>query len=167
MCEPDPVFTRARSSFPSSTCHRRRRLRRQPLRPRHFRHRWSKWVVEWTPAEEQPSMRVLTVLPSPRTRQHRPRRPYVHRARLRRRGTNSVMVFAVPYARRTRIELVDLGRLKISMHANMLARARHGRLDGTLLLLTWLEVRAYPAPHTVRHRHPPLQLKLWHELNCF
>src|SRR6187399_50259 len=52
------------------------------------------------------------------------------------------------------------------MHANMLARARHGRLDGILLLLTWLEVRAYSAPHTVRHRHPPLQQKLWRELNC-
>ena len=46
------------------------------------------------------------------------------------------MVFAVPYARWTRIELVDLGVLKTSMHANVLARARHGRLDGILLLLT-------------------------------
>ena len=52
------------------------------------------------------------------------------------------------------------------MHANMLARARHGRLDGILLLPTWLEVRAYPAPRTVRHCHPPLQQKLWRELNC-
>ena len=52
------------------------------------------------------------------------------------------------------------------MHTNMQARARHGRLDGILLLLTWLEVRAYPAPRTVRHRHPPLQQKLWRELNC-
>ena len=36
----------------------------------------------------------------------------------------------------TKIELVDLGVLKTSMHANMLARAGHGRLDGILLLLT-------------------------------
>ena len=34
MCEPDPVFTRARSSSYSSTCHRRRRLWRQLFRPR-------------------------------------------------------------------------------------------------------------------------------------
>ena len=46
------------------------------------------------------------------------------------------MVFAVPYVCWTKIELVDLAVLKTSMHANMLARARHGRLDGMLLLLT-------------------------------
>ena len=33
-------------------------------------------------------------------------------------------------------KLVDLGALKTSMHASMLARAGHGRLDGILLLLT-------------------------------
>ena len=58
------------------------------------------------------------------------------RAHLRRRRTDSVMVFAVPYVRWNKIELVDLGVLKTSMHANMLARVRHGRLDGILLLLT-------------------------------
>ena len=46
------------------------------------------------------------------------------------------MVFAVPYVRCDKIELVDLGVLKTSMHANVLARARRGRLDGILLLLT-------------------------------
>ena len=46
------------------------------------------------------------------------------------------MVFAVPYVFWTKIELVDLGVLKTSMHTNMLARVRHGRLDGILLLLT-------------------------------
>ena len=46
------------------------------------------------------------------------------------------MVFAELYVRWAKIELVDLGVLKTSMHANMLARARHGRLDGILLLLT-------------------------------
>jgi len=58
------------------------------------------------------------------------------RATLRRRKTNNVMVLAVPYVCWAKIELVDLGVLKTSMHANMLARARHGRLDGILLLLT-------------------------------
>ena len=45
----------------------------------------------------------------------------MHRAHLRRRRTDSVMVFAGPYIRWTKIELVDLGALKTSMHANMLA----------------------------------------------
>ena len=76
------------------------------------------------------------MLPSPRTRLRRPRRPYKYRAHLRRRRTDRVMVFAVPYVRWDKIELVDLGVLKTSMHANMLARAKHGRLDGILLLLT-------------------------------
>ena len=76
------------------------------------------------------------MLPGPRTRLRRPRRPYMSRAHLRRRRTDSVMVFAVPYVRWDKIELVDLGVLKTNMHANMLARARHGRLDGILLLLT-------------------------------
>ena len=76
------------------------------------------------------------MMPGPRTRLHRPRRPYMFRDHLRRRRTDSVMVFAVPYVRWTKIELVDLGVLKTSMHASVPARARHGRLDGILLLLT-------------------------------
>ncbi len=58
------------------------------------------------------------------------------RAHLRRRRTDSVMVLTVPYVCWAKIELVDLGVLKTNMHANVLARARHGRLDGILLLLT-------------------------------
>ena len=58
------------------------------------------------------------------------------RAHLKRRRTDSVMVFAVPYFRWDKLKLVDLGVLKTSMHANVLARARHGHLDGILLLLT-------------------------------
>ena len=58
------------------------------------------------------------------------------RAHLRRRRTDSVMVFAVPYVCWTKIELVDLGVLKTSMHANVLARVKYGRLDGVLLLIT-------------------------------
>ena len=46
------------------------------------------------------------------------------------------MVFAVPYVRWDKIELVDLGVLKTSMHANVLARARRGRPEGIMLLLT-------------------------------
>ena len=76
------------------------------------------------------------MLPGPRTRLRKPRRPYMCRAHLRRRRTDSVMVFEVPYACWTKIELEDLGVLKISVHANMLARVRHGRLDRILLLLT-------------------------------
>ena len=64
----------------------------------------------------------------------------MRRARLRRRGTDNVMVPAVPYVRWVKAKLVDLGTLKISMHVNMLARARRGRLDEMLLLLTLLEV---------------------------
>ena len=45
----------------------------------------------------------------------------MHRAHLRRRRTDSVMVFAVPYASWTKIELEDLGVLKINVHVNMLA----------------------------------------------
>ena len=76
------------------------------------------------------------MLPGQRKRLHRPRRPYMYRAHLRRRRTDNVMVFAVPYVRWDKIELVDLEVLKTSMHANVLAQARHGRLDGILLLLT-------------------------------
>ena len=46
------------------------------------------------------------------------------------------MVFAVPYVCWTKIKLVDPGALKTSMHINVPARARRGRLDGILLLLT-------------------------------
>ena len=60
----------------------------------------------------------------------------VHVAHLRRRRTDNVMVFAVPYVRWDKIELVDLGVLKTSMHANVLARVKHVRLDEMLLLLT-------------------------------
>ena len=89
-----------------------------------------------TPAEERASTRELTVLPGPRTRLHKPRRPYMYRAQLRRRKTDSVMVLAVPYVCWAKIKLVDLGALKTNMHTNVLARERHGRLDGILLLLT-------------------------------
>ena len=76
------------------------------------------------------------MLPGPRTRLPRPRRPYMHRAHLRRRRTDSVMVLVVPYVCWAKIKLVDPGALKTSMHANVPARARHGRPDRIMLLLT-------------------------------
>ena len=76
------------------------------------------------------------MLPGPRTRPRRPQRPYMYRAHLRRRRTDSVMVLAVPYVCWAKIKVVDPGALKTSMHANMPARARHGRPDGIMLLLT-------------------------------
>src|SRR3954471_24799541 len=91
---------------------------------------------------------------------HGARRPNLHRAPLRRRGTGSVMVPTVPYARWTQIEPANPRALKASIRTNVLARAWHGCLDRVLLLLTWLEVRAHPAPRVVRHRCPPLQQKL-------
>ena len=76
------------------------------------------------------------MLPGPRTRLHKPRRLQMFRTTLRRRKTNNVMALAVPYVCWAKIELVGLGVLKTSMHANMLTRAKHGRLDEMLLLLT-------------------------------
>ena len=58
------------------------------------------------------------------------------RAHLRRRRTDNVMVFAVPYACWTKTKLVDLRALKISMHTSVPARVGHGRPDGIMLLLT-------------------------------
>ena len=107
------------------------------------------------PAEEWTSTRVPTALPSPRTRPRRPRRPYAHRAHLRKGGTSSVIAFAAPYVRWPKIKLVVRVAFKTSIHASMLALVRCGRLDGTLLLLTWLGVRAYPAPRTVHLCRPP------------
>ena len=86
--------------------------------------------------EERTSTRKLTVLPGPRTRLHKHWCLRIRRVPLRRRRTDSVMVFAVPYAYWTKINLVGLGTLKTSTHANMLARVKYGRLDGVLLLLT-------------------------------
>ena len=76
------------------------------------------------------------------------------------------MAFAAPYVRWAKIKLVVLVALKTNMHVNMLARAKYGRLDGALLLLTWLGVRARPIRRTVHLHRPPLQQKPWRELNC-
>src|SRR4051812_12451743 len=84
-----------------------------------------------------------------------PRRPNLLRAPPRRRGTSSVLVPTVPYARWTQIEPAKPRALKASTRANVLARAWHGCLDRVLLLLTWLEVRAHPllTPFATTARH--------------
>ena len=64
----------------------------------------------------------------------------MRRAPLRRRGIDNAMVLLVPYSRWNKAKLVDRGTLKANMRVNMLARARYGRLDEMLLLLTLLEV---------------------------
>ena len=50
------------------------------------------------------------------------------------------MVLLAPCSRWNKAKLVDRRTLKANMRVNMLARARHGRLDEMLLLLTMLEV---------------------------
>ena len=89
-----------------------------------------------TLVEEQTSTRKLTVLPGPRTRLHKHWCLRIRRVPLRRRRTDNVMVLAVPYVCWAKIKLVDPGAHKTSMHANVPARARHGRPDGIILLLT-------------------------------
>ena len=64
----------------------------------------------------------------------------MHRTPLRRCETDNAMVLLAPYSHWNKAKLVDRGTLKANMRVNMLARARHGRLDEMLLLLTLLEV---------------------------
>ena len=85
-------------------------------------------------------MRGLTSLPDPRTRPRKLRHPYMHRAPLRRRGTNNAMVLLAPYSRWNKAKLVGRGTLKANIHVNTLARTQCRRLDEMLLLLTMLEV---------------------------
>ena len=78
--------------------------------------------------------------PDPRTRPRKLRRPYTHRTPLRRCGINNAMVPLAPCSRWNKAGPAERGTLKANVHVNTLARARHGRLDGMLLLLTPLEV---------------------------
>src|SRR3954464_5923272 len=116
---------------------------------------WSRRVVGKTPAEERASSNQFMV----------PQRPNSLRAPPRRRGTSSVLVPTVPYVRWTQIELVGPKALRASMRTSVPVRAWHGRLDRVLLLLTWLGVRAHPAPRAVRRLCPPPQRKLSRELS--
>ena len=78
--------------------------------------------------------------PDPRTRPRKLRRPYMRRAPLRRCEIDNAMVLLAPCSRWNKAQPADRGTLKANTHASMLARARHGRLDEMLLLLTLLEV---------------------------
>ena len=64
----------------------------------------------------------------------------MRRAPLRRREIDNAMVLLAPCSRWNKAKPADRGTLKANMHVNTLARARHGRLDEMLLLLTLLEV---------------------------
>ena len=157
MCEPDPALTRAQSSATSptssassttSTCLRRRRLRRSEARLRQSHRHQNQWLVEETPAEGRTPARKLTAPPSPRTRRTtgqtpRPRCPYTHHVPLRRCQTSSDVVPEVPYACWDVARPASHGTLK----ANAPARARRGRRDGNVLLLTRLEVREIGRAH--------------------
>ena len=172
MCEPDPAFTRAHSSStsPNSSASsttapwpRRRRFRRSQARLRLIRrHRSQRWAGE-TPSEEWPPARTLTAPPDPRTgRTTEPRYPWTHRVPLSTQRPSSAMsrevasvcwAKAKPEARGTPQTLVR-------------AQAKRRRRRGTPLLLTSLEVRAYPAPRTARPRSLPPQQKRSQERNC-
>src|SRR3954462_13771534 len=117
------------------------------VRPGRTHRPWSRRVVGKAPAEERASSNQFMV----------PRRPNSHRVPLRRRGTCSILVPTVPYARWTQIELANPRALKASIRTNVLARAWHGCLERVLLLLTWLEVRAHPPRRAFPPRSPPLQ----------
>ena len=167
MCEPDPVSARATPTS-SSTCHRRRRLRRWPLRPRlSYRHR-SKRAVGWTPAEERAPTVGLTSSPDPKTRPRKRRRPCRHRTLPRKCKVDNALVLLAPCSRWNKAKLVGRGTLEASMHVSMLTQVRYGRPDEVLLLPIRLGVRAHPAPRAARrHHHPRQQRKRWPEPSCF
>ena len=172
MCEPDPAFARAHSSStspnPSASSTtapwpRRRRFRRSQARLRLIRRqRNQRWAGE-TPSEGWLPAKTLTAPPDPRIgRTTEPRSPWTHRVPLSTQQPSSAMsqeVASVCWAK---------GKLEVrgTLRAIVLARARRGRRGGTLLLLTLLEVRAYPAPRTARLRSPPLQRKRSQGRNC-
>ena len=94
----------------------------------------------WTPAEERAPTVGLTSSPGPRTRPHKLQRLYIHRSPPRGCRIDNATVLLIPCSRWNKAKLVGRGTLKANMRVNMLARARHGRLDEMLLLLTLLEV---------------------------
>src|SRR3954463_1525213 len=133
----------------------KKKLRRWPVRLRRTHRPWSRRAVGEAPAEERasPSQFLAT------------RRTNSLRAPPRRRGTSGVPVPMVPYARWTQIGPVGPKALRASKRTSMLGRAWRGYLDWALLLLTWLGVRAHPAPRAIRHLFPPHQRKLSRELS--
>ena len=173
MCEPDPAFARAHSSStsPASSATssattpwpRRRRLRRSEARVRLTRrHRSQRWAGE-TPSEGWSPVRTLMAPPDPRTeRTTEPRSPWTHRVHLSTRRPSS----AIPR------EVVSAcwGKAKPEARGTpwtpIRAQAKQRRRRGTPLLLTLLEVRAYPAPRTARPRSPLLRQKRSQGRSC-
>ena len=94
----------------------------------------------WTLAEERAPAGGLTSSPGPRTGPRKVQRLHIHRTPPRRCRIDSATMLLAPYSRWNKAKLVDRGTLKANMRGNMLARARYGRPDEMLLLLTLLEV---------------------------
>ena len=173
MCEPDPAFARAHSSstspVPSATSSttapwpRRRRFRRSEARLRLTRrHQSQRWAGEM-PSEGWPPVRTLTAPPDPRTeRMTEPRSPWTRRVHLSTRRPSSAIPREVVYA------CWDKGKPEArgTLRAIVRAQAKRRRRGGTLLLLTLLGVRAYPAPRTTRPRSTPLHQKRSQGRNC-
>ena len=152
MCEPDPAFTRAHSSSTSSATTawpRRRRLRRSEARLRLIRrHQSQRWAGE-TPSEGWSPARTLTAPPDPRTgRTTEPRSPWTHRVHLSTQQPSSAMSQEVASACWAK----DKPEVRGMPRTTVRAQAKRRRRRGTPLLLTSLEVRAYPAPRTARPR---------------
>ena len=173
MCEPDPAFARAHSSStsPASSATssattpwpRRRSLRRSEARLRLTRrHQSQRWAGEM-PSEGWPPVRTLTAPPDPRTgRTTEPRSPWTRRVHLSTRRPSSAMSREVASACWGKAKPEARGTPRTPVRA----QAKRRRRRGTPLLLTSLEVRAYPAPRTARPRSPPLQQKRSQGRNC-
>ena len=173
MCEPDPALTRAHSSSTSpvssatssatASWPRRRRLRRSEARLRLIRrHQSQRWVGE-TPSEGWSPARKLAAPPNPRTRRMtEPRSPWMRHVHLSKRRPSSAMPQEVASACWAKGKPEVRGTPRTTVRA----QAKRRRRGGTLLLLTLLGVRAYPAPRAARPRSPPLQRKRSQGRNC-
>jgi len=173
LCEPDPAFARAHSSStsPASSATssattpwpRRRRLRRSEARLRLTRrHQSQRWAGE-TPSEGWLPARTLTVPPDPRTgRTTGPRSPWtrhVHRNIRRPRSAIPREVVSACWDK-------AIPEVRGTPRTPVRAQAKRRRRRGTPLLLTSLEVRAYPAPRTAHPRSPLLQQKRSQGRSC-
>ena len=173
MCEPDPAFARAHSSStsPASSATssattpwpRRRSLRRSEARLRLTRrHQSQRWAGE-TPSEGWLPARTLTVPPDPRTgRTTGPRSPWTRRVHHSTRRPRSAIPREVVSACWGKAKPEARGTPRTPVRA----QAKRRRRRGTPLLLTSLEVRAYPAPRTARPRSPLLRQKRSQGRSC-
>ena len=172
MCEPDPAFTRAHSSSTSLNSSassttapwpRRRRLRRSEARLRLIRrHQSQRWAGE-APSEGWSPARTLAAPPDPRTgRTTEPRSPWTRRVHLSTRQPSSAIPQEVVSACWGKAKPEARGTPRTPVRA----QAKRRRRRGTPLLLTSLEVRAYPAPRTARPRSPLLRQKRSQGRSC-